>query len=126
LLINLHYRFIIIYKPHSLKQINNTHIAVVVASCLFLGLLWAVFPLVGWSYYALEGAQTSCSVKYDKRDLNVMSYNMAMFLFVFFIPLIAIVITSYKMLVMVKISLCYKNLLFDSELDETICSFIED
>ena len=52
--------------------------------------------LVGWTHYSLEPAHTSCSVEWSSRSLSATtsytSYDMAIFVFVFFIPLAVIAI----------------------------------
>jgi hypothetical protein len=68
--------------------------------CLSTGLGWSLLPTVGWSYYALEGAQTSCSVKWEDPSFNVVSYNIAMFLFVFIVPLTFLLVTNYKLILL--------------------------
>ena len=76
--------------------------------CVLSGLVWSLFPAVGWSYYALEGAHTSCSVKWEDPSVNVVSYNIAIFIFVFAIPLIFMLVTNYKLVFLVNVS--YSNI----------------
>nr|QVK45896.1 G protein-coupled receptor [Proales similis] len=95
-------RFIIVYKPLSFKSIDFKVSCMWIAICLGAGALWALFPLVGWSYYSLEGALTSCSVEWAERSVNVISYNMTIFLFVFIVPLVLIVFTNVKLLLIIK------------------------
>jgi len=47
-------------------------------------------PLVGWSHCALEGGMTSCSVTWNEQSTNVISYNIAIFIFVYIIPIVLI------------------------------------
>ncbi len=72
----------------------------VLAGCIMQGIIWASFPLFGWSHYTLEGANTSCAVEWNERSLNVVSYNTAMFVFVYFIPLIIIFISNFRLIIM--------------------------
>ncbi len=62
--------------------------------CFFLGFMWPTFPLIGWSNYVLEDGLTSCSVNWKDQSLNVKSYNVAIFLFVYIIPITVISICS--------------------------------
>lgn len=59
----------------------------IITICIFLGLLFSTMPLFGWSYYTFEGAGTSCSVAFTVRTFNVLSYNITIFIFVFFVPM---------------------------------------
>jgi hypothetical protein len=95
-------RFYVIYKPLSIKSISNKVIYIVIAICTAAGSFWAVVPLLGWSYYSLEGALTSCSVEWAERSANVISYNIAIFILLFAIPLVIIVGTNVKLLLIVK------------------------
>ena len=70
--------------------------------CILLGLTWSVLPLLGWSHYSFEGSHTSCSVEWNDKSLNVVSYNITMFGFVYLIPLVAIIITNVKLIIMLK------------------------
>ena len=69
-----------------------------ITTCAILSLIWTTFPLVGWSYYSLEGIKISCSVEWQDHSLNVFSYNMTMFAFVFFIPAIIICFANVKII----------------------------
>ena len=103
-------RFFIIYKPLSIKSISTKVILIVIAGCTFMGVLWAIFPYFGWSYYSLEGALTSCSVEWFERSFNVISYNVTMFFVVYIFPLVIIFYANIK-LVMIVIFLNYKLIL---------------
>lgn len=95
-------RLYIIYCPMNIKLISLRTSLLTIAICLLFGFLWAAFPLVGWSRYSLEGALTSCSVEWNERSLNVISYNVAMFLFVYIVPLIVLVATNIKLIQIVR------------------------
>ena len=99
-----------IYKPMMIKYTSKKMVLMIVLICSILSLLWCVFPLFGWSYYSLEGAGTSCSVEWNERSFNVISYNIAMFIFVFFIPLIVIIGANTKIILIVII---YLDFLFE-------------
>ena len=72
-----------------------------------ISLFWCIAPMLGWSYYSLEGALTTCSVEWEDRSFNVVSYNIAMFALVYFIPLGAIILTGILLIIRVvsKISI---------------------
>ena len=62
-----------------------------ILSCILLGLFWASLPLLGWSYYSPEGLGTSCSVEWNEKSFNVLSYNITILITVFLIPLILLI-----------------------------------
>ena len=69
-----------------------------------MGLICAGAPLLGWSYYSMEGALTSCSVEWADRSINVVSYNMFIFVVSYLIPLIIIATTNISLLFIVYIT----------------------
>lgn len=84
-------------------KINTNQVVFSILVCFFLGFAWAIFPLFGWSHYSLEGAHTSCSVEWNEKSFNVISYNITILITVFIIPVIAIAFTNIKLIFMVKI-----------------------
>lgn len=62
-----------------------------ILACILLGLFWASLPLLGWSYYSPEGLGTSCSVEWNEKSFNVLSYNITILITVFLIPLILLI-----------------------------------
>ena len=78
-----------------------------------MGLFWACLPFFGWSEYSLEGALISCSVEWNKRTVSVISYNICITIFVFFIPVILLISTNTKILLIVRISKVYALNLLD-------------
>ena len=95
-------RFIIIFKPLSLKSITFKMSYIVMAICTFLGGFMASAPLFGWSYYSLEGSLTSCSVEWAERSTNVISYNIFIFCVTFCIPVCIIIPSNLKLLFIVS------------------------
>lgn len=95
-------RFYTIYNPMSMKKITYKNSILAVQICLIFGALWPTMPLVGWSHYSLEGGLTSCSVTWHEDSTNVMSYNAAIFLFVYCLPVTTIVGTNIKLLLILK------------------------
>ena len=77
---------------------NNILIA---ASCLLFSLFWSLAPFLNWSYYSLESALTTCSVEWKEKSFNVISYNIAVFIFVYFAPMIILISSNIKTVFMV-------------------------
>ena len=57
--------------------------------------------MFGWSYYSLEGALTTCSVEWEDRSFNVVSYNVAMFAGVYFVPLQVMIFSTVYLIIRV-------------------------
>jgi hypothetical protein len=60
-------------------------------------------PIFGWSFYSLEDGLVSCSVEYNEKSINVISYNVGMFIFTFFVPFTIIIVANVKSLLIVNI-----------------------
>ena len=99
------FRYLVVYKPINLSILRFKYKLLTIFVCLMLGLLWAVLPLFGWSHYTLESGLTSCTVEWSERTLNVVSYNVTIWLAGFIAPLIIILYTNYKLIVIVRISI---------------------
>jgi hypothetical protein len=87
------------------KRIKRKKIIQIIILCLVLSLFWTLCPLLGWSTYSLEDSLTGCCVEYKSRNINVISYNISMYIFVFTIPfgyilalIIKLIITIFKVL----------------------------
>lgn len=96
-------RFMIIYKPFTIKKITYSNSFAVIALCVMLGIFWAAMPLYGWSHYALEAGLTTCAVEWAEQSYNVYSYNVSIFIFVFAIPVFLIVFCNFYMLFIVSL-----------------------
>lgn len=94
--------YIIQHGTGNKRRMSKQFYIVTILVCLLLGLFWSCMPLLGWSYYALVGAQTSCSVKWNERTPRVISYNICIFIFVFIIPFVFIIVTNSKLLYIVQ------------------------
>ena len=103
LIINIFLRYIICYYPTSTHSINYTVCAVVIIICIFFSGLWTTVPLLGWSYYEPEGLKVSCSVKWDDQSANILSYNIIIYIFAFFLPVIIMFFTNTQTVKLVRI-----------------------
>ena len=93
-------RYYIIKNP--LDKINKKTMINVIIICLLFSLFWSIAPLLGWSHYSFEASLTGCCVEYKSRSINVVSYNIAMFIFVFCIPFGFIFISNVKLVKIVR------------------------
>ncbi|UJR14687.1 hypothetical protein I4U23_001680 [Adineta vaga] len=85
-----------INRPFFTRRIETKPIYLAIASTYLLSLFWALIPLAGWSSYNYEGIGISCSINWIGRSLNIVSYNITIFIFVYLIPVLIIVITNIK------------------------------
>lgn len=92
-------------NPLNMKNLETSHAYWIVLLCSVLGLLWAVLPMMGWSYYDLEGALVSCSVKWNDRSFNVVSYNVTIFVTTYFLPLAIIFKINFHLILIVSLKL---------------------
>ena len=95
-------RYYILKNPYDARKLDNKIMIKIILICLLLSLFWSIVPLFGWSYYSLEDSLTGCCVEYKSRKISVISYNVAMFLFVFIIPFCFILITNIKLFFIVS------------------------
>ena len=91
-------RYYVIYKPMGIKQITLRLKVALISACLMLGLLWPMLPLFGWSRYTFDASQVSCSVEWIEKSLNVVSYNVTIWIMVFLIPLVIMAFTNFRLI----------------------------
>ncbi|XP_009950128.1 PREDICTED: opsin-3-like, partial [Leptosomus discolor] len=65
-------------------------------------LIWTVPPLVGWSSYGVEGAGTSCSVRWSSESAESTSYIICLFIFCLVIPVMVMMYCYGRLLYAVK------------------------
>ncbi|NXB43421.1 OPN3 protein, partial [Leucopsar rothschildi] len=65
-------------------------------------LLWTVPPLLGWSSYGVEGAGTSCSVRWSSESAESTSYIICLFIFCLVVPVLVMVYCYGRLLHAVK------------------------
>ncbi len=96
-------RYYILKSPMNVKNLNLKKLSTGVFVSILLGLFWATMPLIGWSHYALEDSLISCSIEWKERTLNVISYNICIFILVFGIPFGVSIITNIKSILIVSV-----------------------
>ena len=96
-------RYDILKNQKNEKSISNKIIINSVIISLSLSLFWSGAPILGWSYYSLEIGLVSCSVEYNEKSLNVISYNIGMFIFVFLLPFGITTYTNIKSILIVYV-----------------------
>lgn len=107
-------RYNILIRAHGVhNSLSNKMIKKLMYLSILMSFFWSSAPLIGWSYYSLEDSLVSCSVEYNEKSLNVISYNIGMFIFVFIIPLYVIIYTNIKSILLVN-SFAFFSLKFNS------------
>lgn len=96
-------RYFILDNPSHAIEIKNKLITKSVLVCSILSFFWSTAPIFGWSYYSLEDGLVSCSVEYNEKSFNVISYNIGMFIFVFIIPFGITIASNFKSLTSVSL-----------------------
>ena len=95
-------RLYIVYKPLNVNERPLSPIYFAIGVCIILSLMWATLPLVGWSHYTFEGLGTSCCIEWSEKTFNVQTYNVAMLVFIFLLPLACIIATTSMSIVCVS------------------------
>ena len=87
----------------NVKKLNLKKLSIGVFVSILLGLFWATMPLIGWSHYSLEDSHVSCSIEWKERTLNVISYNICIFILVVGIPFGFTIIANIKSILIVSV-----------------------
>ena len=86
-------RYLVISRPmkanHSMMRILS-----VIAFLWVFALIWALFPVLGWSAYGPEAGNVACSIQWKSSRSANTSFIICLFTFFYFIPL-AIIVTCY-------------------------------
>ena len=92
-------RYFMIKYPMNKAKVKPRYMIVF---SIFLGFIWSVLPLIGWSGYSKIQESPYCSIEMNDRSLNVISYNITVFIFVFLLPFGIIFVNSYKTVSLVR------------------------
>ena len=92
-------RYFMIKYPMNKAKVKPRYMII---CSIFLGFIWSVLPLIGWSRYSKIQESPYCSIEMNDRSLNVISYNITVFIFVFLLPFGIIFVTSYKIVSLVR------------------------
>ena len=80
----------------SIKLINKSTCILAIGFCVAMSFIWAIMPILGWSYYTLDDSLTSCTVEFNQKTPSVLSYNVTLFGLVFMAPLSLIIGINVK------------------------------
>ena len=96
-------RYFCIVRQNSVMSKNNNKALVFTMFCFGHGLIWAVFPVIGWNSFVLEGINISCSVNWTGKSVVDMSYSLSLMLFAWIAPLTIITYCYGSILLLVSI-----------------------
>ena len=95
-------RYFILKSSMNVKKLNLKVLSTGVFISILMGLFWATMPVIGWSHYSLEDSRVSCAIEWKERTLNVISYNVCIFILVFGIPFSFTIISNVKSILIVS------------------------
>ncbi|CAH1371124.1 hypothetical protein MTP99_012611 [Tenebrio molitor] len=87
-------RYLIIAQPLYSNHLNFRNVTYLLVSIWLYSLTLTTPPLLGWGEYVNEAANISCSVNWEEKSVNSMTYILFLFTFGLFVPL-TIIIFSY-------------------------------
>ncbi|CAF3468257.1 unnamed protein product [Rotaria socialis] len=96
-------RYNIVTRPVNQSMKMNYRAYLSIGCAYMLSLFWTSMPLFGWSFYDYEGIGVSCSIKWTERSVNVISYNISILIFVYFAPVIIILVANLKIYQLIRI-----------------------
>ncbi|CAF1034100.1 unnamed protein product [Rotaria magnacalcarata] len=87
-------RCYIVVRPFNAKDVTVMKCIIVSCAAVLVSLMWTILPLVGWNEYTLEGTRTSCCTNLHDRRRLYISFNIAIFVFVYCLPLVILFTTN--------------------------------
>ncbi|OCT67723.1 opsin-3 [Xenopus laevis] len=76
----------------------------------FYSLCWTLPPLFGWSSYGLESSGTTCSVVWNSKSSNNVSYIVCLFLFCLVLPLLVMMFCYGHIVRVIRGQVCRINM----------------
>lgn len=98
------HRYYIILNKLTTKLYCRVIVIFSIVLCFVFGIFWGVAPLFGWGSYSPEGLGISCAPDWRSKRENDVSFMIAMYIGVLFMPL-AIICYCYVR-ILYKVKLC--------------------
>ena len=95
-------KYLIIVKQNRILSNDGKTRTVSIFCCFCFGLMWAVFPLLGWNSFTFEGLQISCSVNWAGRTTLDMSYSLSLMVFAWVVPLVVMLFCYGNIVILVS------------------------
>ena len=95
-------KYFVIVRKAQIAILEKKKAVVIILLCYLYGFLWALAPVLGWSSYQLEAVNISCSIPWQSEEISDVSYCLALTVFVWILPLGAIVFSYSSICVRVS------------------------
>lgn len=95
-------RYWSVVKSSNSKNLTFKLCFEILAITLSICLLWSSFPLMGWSRYEAETTNLYCSMEYNDKSWDVITFNYASVIVIFLIPFSIILYTNIKIYLIVR------------------------
>ncbi|KAF2892961.1 hypothetical protein ILUMI_13213 [Ignelater luminosus] len=99
-------RYVMVSRPFRNIRLTNKTAAVSIAGIWIYSLSLTLPPLLGWGDYVNEAANISCSVNWEDRTFEAMTYIVFLFTFGLVIP-VAIIGFSYTNIIITMKQVCF-------------------
>ena len=71
--------------------------------CIIFGIFWPIVPIFGWSNYQIDQNYIGCSIQPLNLSNSTLSYNICIYIFVYFLPLSILIFTNYHIVTTVSL-----------------------
>lgn len=95
-------RYSTMMAPTEADSSNYRKISLGIILSWVYSLIWTMPPLFGWSRYGPEGPGTTCSVDWEAKTANNISYIICLFVFCLIMPFLVIVFCYGKLLCAIR------------------------
>ena len=105
-------KYFAIVRHSNLAFLDPNRAILAIIACYMHGFLWAIFPVIGWSSYQLEGANVSCSIPWESKATKDVSYCLALSAFAWILPLGIITFTYLSIWRLVSLLIRFSQMEF--------------
>ena len=98
-------KYFVIVRRIQNAMLEKKKAVVIICLCYLYAFLWALAPVLGWSSYQLEAVNISCSIPWQSRVAGDVSYCLSLTVFVWILPLGAIVFSYSSICILVSMIL---------------------
>lgn len=86
-----------VMKPNNSKPLTFKLCFKIIGATIAFCLLWSAFPLMGWSHYNVETTNLYCSIEFNEKSFNVISFTFACVIIFLLFPMAVILYTNIKL-----------------------------
>lgn len=88
------------------KRLSKRKCLIMICGCFLFGMIFGIGPVIGWANFKVGFL---CGIDIYDRSWSTVSYRVSLFFFAFVIPVTFIVITSFKILLIVSFTITTKT-----------------